>query len=115
MKNNFDDIGGHVSKENDNYETQDNAVGDYLVLSKTNLYPGKQTAGHKHTRQDEIFIITQGLGEIHLRYPDEDQGEIDELYTVKSGDIVTVQAGVFHRVYNTAEDVLKYIRVMNRP
>lgn len=115
MKTSFKDIGGHVSKENENYTTHDNVIGDYLVLSKTILYPGKHTAGHKHTQQDEIFIITQGTGEIHMRYPDEDQGEMDELYSVKQNDIVSVQAGVFHRVFNTGEDELNYIRVMNRP
>ena len=28
MKDEFDDIGGHISKENDNYTVKDNYVGD---------------------------------------------------------------------------------------
>ena len=75
MKDEFDDIGGHISKENDNYTVKDNYVGENLLLSSTHLFPGKQTAGHKHLLQDEIFFFTQGSGEIYLRHPDEGQGE----------------------------------------
>ena len=75
MKDEFDDIGGHITKENDNYTVKDNFVGENLILSSTHLFPGKQTAGHKHHLQDEIFFFTQGSGEIYLRHPDEGQGE----------------------------------------
>ena len=115
MKDEFDDIGGHISKENDNYTVKDNYVGDNLLLSSTHLFPDKQTAGHKHLLQDEIFFFTQGSGEIYLRHPDEGQGEVEELYEVNAQDIVTVQAGVFHRVLNKGKTKLKYLRVMNRP
>ena len=115
MKDEFDDIGGHISKENDNYTVKDNYVGENLLLSSTHLFPGKQTAGHKHLLQDEIFFFTQGSGEIYLRHPDEGQGEVEELYEVNAQDIVTVQAGVFHRVHNKGKTKLKYLRVMNRP
>ncbi|MBT6949629.1 MAG: cupin, partial [Gammaproteobacteria bacterium] len=33
MKDEFDDIGGHISKENDNYTVKDNFVGENLLLS----------------------------------------------------------------------------------
>ncbi|MBC8475997.1 MAG: cupin domain-containing protein [Gammaproteobacteria bacterium] len=115
MKDEFDDIGGHISKENDNYTVKDNYVGENLLLSSTHLFPGKQTAGHKHLLQDEIFFFTQGSGEIYLRHPDEGQGEQEELYEVNAQDIVTVQAGVFHCVHNKGKTKLKYLRVMNRP
>ena len=95
MKDEFDDIGGHISKENDNYTVKDNFVGENLLLSSTHLFPGKETAGHKHLLQDEIFFFTQGSGEIYLRHPDEGQGELEEIYEVNAQDIVTVQAGIF--------------------
>ena len=60
-------------------------------------------------------FFTQGSGEIYLRHPDEGQGEQEELYEVNAQDIVTVQAGVFHRVHNKGKTKLKYLRVMNRP
>ena len=44
MKDEFDDIGGHISKETDNYTVKDNYVGENLLLSSTHLFPGKQTA-----------------------------------------------------------------------
>jgi len=115
MKDEFDDIGGHITKENDSYTVKDNFVGDNLILSSTHLFSGSHTAGHKHHLQDEIFFFTQGTGEMYLRYPDEGQGEIEETHKVNAQDIVTVQAGVFHRVYNKGKTKLKYLRVMNRP
>lgn len=115
MKEEFDDIGGYITKENDSYTVKDNYVGDNLLLSSTHLFPGKHTNGHKHNLQDEIFFFTQGNGEMHLQYPDEGQGAVDEVHKVTATSIVTVQAGVFHRVFNTGKTKLKYLRVMNRP
>jgi len=103
MKDEFDDIGGHISKQNDNYTVKDNYVGDNLLLSST------------HLLQDEIIFFTQGAGEMYLRHPDEGQGEQEEVYEVNAQSIVTVQAGIFHRVHNTGKTKLKYLRVMNRP
>jgi mannose-6-phosphate isomerase-like protein (cupin superfamily) len=114
-KEEFDDIGGHIAKETDSYTVKDNYVGDHLVLSSSHLFPEKQTNGHKHTLQDEIFFFTQGTGEMYLRHPDEGQGEKEEVITVSPQDIVTVHAGVFHRVMNKGKTKLKYLRVMNRP
>ena len=115
MKDQVNDIGGHISKENDNYTVKDNYVGENLLLSSTHLLPGKQTSGHKHPLQDVIFFFVQGSGEIYLRHPDEGQGELEELYEVTEQDIVTVEAGTFIRVHNKGETKLKYLRVMNRP
>ena len=58
-KEEFDDIGGHITKENESYTVKENYVGDHLVLSSSHLFPDKQTNGHKHTMQDEIFFFTQ--------------------------------------------------------
>ena len=99
-KEEFDDIGGHITKENESYTVKENYVGDHLVLSSSHLFPDKQTNGHKHTMQDEIFFFTQGMGEMYLRHPDEGQGEKEEVITVNPQDIITVHAGVFHRVIN---------------
>jgi mannose-6-phosphate isomerase-like protein (cupin superfamily) len=114
-KEEFDDIGGHITKENESYTVKENYVGDHLVLSSSHLFPDKQTNGHKHTMQDEIFFFTQGMGEMYLRHPDEGQGEKEEVITVNPQDIITVHAGVFHRVINKGKTKLKYLRVMNRP
>ena len=55
------------------------------------------------------------MGEMYLRHPDEGQGEKEEVITVNPQDIITVHAGVFHRVINKGKTKLKYLRVMNRP
>ena len=114
-KDEFDDIGGVISKETESYTVKDNYVGDNLILSSSHLFPNCQTGGHKHINQDEIFFFTQGTGEVYLRYPDEGQGEDEFVIPISPQDIVTVQAGVFHRVINKGKTKLKYLRVMNRP
>lgn len=105
---------GEVTKVSDKYEVRDDYSLNKLILSSTSLKPGCATNGHKHMSQDEVFLF-YGYGEIHLRYPDEDQGEIDEVIQVEPGSVVSVPVGVFHRVHNIAEDnILFYVRVMSK-
>lgn len=105
---------GEVTKVSDKYEVRDDYSLSKLILSSTSLKPGCATNGHKHMSQDEVFLF-YGYGEIHLRYPDEDQGEIDEVIQVEPGSVVSVPVGVFHRVHNTADDnTLFYVRVMSK-
>ena len=61
-KEEFDDIGGHITKENESYTVKENYVGDHLVLSSSHFYD-KQTNGHKHTLQDDIFLYPR-MGEM---------------------------------------------------
>lgn len=105
---------GEVTKVSDKYEVRDDYSLSNLILSSTSLKPGCATNGHKHMSQDEVFLF-YGYGEIHLRYPDEDQGEIDDVIRVEPGSVVSVPVGVFHRVHNTSDDnILFYVRVMSK-
>ena len=46
MKLNILDIGGKVVKDDDKYIVKDNSTLNNLVVSSTDLKPGKSTSGH---------------------------------------------------------------------
>jgi mannose-6-phosphate isomerase-like protein (cupin superfamily) len=69
------------------------------VVSKTVLHPKKETTGHKHPGQEEVYQFTHGHGRM----------QIDNTYfDVGPGDVVLIEDGVFHKVYNdsTVEDLV---------
>jgi len=105
---------GNITKVSDKYEIRDDFSLENLVLSSTVLAEGESTNGHKHMTQDEIFMF-YGVGEIYLRYPDEDQGEQEQVFKVTNGDIVSVPRGVIHFVYSrTKKESLFYVRIMSK-
>ena len=64
---------------------------DNLVVSMTELHPGKETSGHSHENEEEVYIFLEGSGEMQLG---------DERFPVKKGDIVLIRGGKFHKVFN---------------
>ena len=95
MKLTVNDIGGKVVKSNNTYVVKDNSHLNNLVLSSTELYPGKQTTGHTHPGQEEVYIFVRGEGLM----------KIDEsTRAVKEGDIVLIEDGEFHQVINDSEE-----------
>ncbi len=91
-------------KQDDRYVVKDNTLLKNLILSSTRLNPGKQTTGHKHAGQEEVYMFMDGQGEMLLD---------EKRFAVKSGDIVLIEDGVFHRVYNTSESELYFICVFD--
>ena len=91
MKLSIDDIDGTVVKSNDVYNVIDNTMLDGLVVSKTVLHPGKQTTGHTHPGQEEVYYFVHGHGEMQLD---------DDTVSVRAGDVVLIHDGVFHKVFN---------------
>jgi len=83
--------GGVVVKKNATYTIIDNTTLNGLVVSKTILHPDKQTTGHKHPGQEEVYHFIHGYGKMQID---------DELFDVCSGDVVLISDGVFHKVYN---------------
>ena len=78
MKINIDDIGGILVKEDDRYIVKDNTDLNNLVVSSTNLNPGKQTTGHKHAGQEEVYIFVKGMGRMLLGTQDGDNININK-------------------------------------
>lgn len=98
------DIGGKVVKQDDRYTVKDNTELKNLIVSSTDLYPGKSTSGHKHAGQEEVYYFVRGTGEMEL---DGDR------FAVSSGDTVLIKDGVFHRVHNTGQVNLYFICVFD--
>ena len=98
------DIGGYVAKEDDRYTVKDNPHLKGLVLSSTFLFAGKETSGHKHDGQEEIYFFIKGKGEMTLD---------DERFPVEEGDVVLIEDGVFHKVHNTGHLGLYFVCVFD--
>ena len=89
MKYTIKDTGGEVVKEDDRYIVKDNKMLNNLVVSSTQLNPNKQTSGHNHKGQEEVYFFVEGTGTMWL-----DEKEM----SVKKGDVVLIEDGVFHKV-----------------
>ena len=104
MKLDLNDIGGEVVKDNETYYLKDNKFLNNLVVSSTLLNPFKQTTGHNHSGQEEVYFFVSGQGQMLL---DEDKFE------VKAGDVVLIPDGAFHRVYNTSAEPFYFVCVFD--
>lgn len=98
------DIGGEVIKDNAQYLLKDNAFGKNLILSSTFLRANQSTNGHKHEGQEEVYFFIDGNGMMQID---------DDNFPVKAGDIVCIEDGEFHRVYNTGDYGLYFICVFD--
>lgn len=99
MKLRHDDISGSIVKNNETYVVIDNTALTGLVVSKTILHPGKETGGHKHDGQEEVYQFVHGAGTMEVG---------PEKFNVVSGDVVLIPDGLFHKVWNTSlvEDLI---------
>lgn len=104
MKHENFQVGGVVVKQDDRYVVIDNKALNNLVLSSTLLHAGKSTSGHKHAGQEEVYFFINGTGTMQLD---------EEHFPVKSGDIVQIKDGVFHRVFNDSEADLYFVCVFD--
>ena len=103
IEGNFE-VGGAVVKQDDRYVVKDNNLLKNLILSSTRLNPGKQTTGHKHAGQEEVYLFMEGQGEMQLD---------ERRFPVKAGDIVLIEDGVFHRVNNISDSELYFVCVFD--
>ena len=92
IKVNINDIGGSIAKQDERYIVKDNQFGNKLVLSSTLLEPNMSTSGHFHNVQEEVYFFVSGEGEMELN---------SDRFKVEPGDVVNIEDGVFHRVFNT--------------
>lgn len=103
MKYTIKDTGGEVVKEDDRYVVKDNKILNNLVVSSTQLNPNKQTSGHNHKGQEEVYFFVEGTGTMWL-----DKKEM----SVKKGDVVLIEDGVFHKV-KAGNDGLYFVCVFD--
>ncbi len=96
MKIKLDKTDSTIIKSNETYDVIDNTNLDNLVVSRTILHVGKETGGHNHSGQEEVYIFTKG-----------GQGKMivgTNTYNVREGSIVLIPDGEFHKVWNTGKD-----------
>ena len=104
MKLNIRNIGGEIIKDNETYILQDNKTLKNLVLSSTLLKPNKETRGHSHDGQEEVYYFIEGRGEILLE---------DKYLDIQAGDIILIPDGAYHKVINTTSEYLYFICVFD--
>ena len=104
MKIKLDKTDSKVIHSNETYNVIDNKTLNNLIVSKTELHPGKHTSGHNHGGQEEVYLFTNGEGTMAVD---------DNKYSVSTGDIVLIPDGAFHKVWNEGEDDLIFTCVFN--
>jgi mannose-6-phosphate isomerase-like protein (cupin superfamily) len=104
MKLNILDIGGETVKEDDRYTVKDNASLKNLIISSTDLKPGKSTSGHSHPGQEEVYNFVKGSGTMKVD---------NEIFSVSEGDIILIEDGQFHQVINDSKDNLYFVCVFD--
>ena len=97
-------VKGIVVKADHRYIVEDNTTLKNLVLSSTRLHAGKETTGHNHSGQEEVYFFISGQGEMQLD---------DNKFSVEPGDTVLIKDGVFHKVYNTGDMELYFVCVLH--
>lgn len=98
------DVGGEIIKDNEVYTLQDNPFGNNLTLSSTFLRANQKTNGHSHAGQEEVYYFIDGEGEMQVD---------DERFPVKGGDVICIEDGEFHRVFNTGHLGLYFVCVFD--
>lgn len=93
MKLKKDTISGEIVKSNDTYTVIDNTTLNKLVVSKTILHPKKETSGHLHAGQEEVYQFTHGEGMMEVG---------PRTFSITAGDVVVIPDGLFHKVWNTS-------------
>ena len=76
----------NVIKQNDTYTLIDNTELDNLVVSKTILHPRKNTTGHNHPGQEEVYHFISGEG-----------------YMILGDETINVEAGTRLRISVSTE------------
>ena len=104
MKVKLDETDSKVIKSNETYDVIDNTNLNKLIVSKTILHPGKETGGHNHSGQEEVYIFTNGKGSMVVG---------TKTYSVSTGDIILIPDGDFHKVWNEGEDDLIFVCVFD--
>lgn len=104
MRLNINDIGGKVVKEDDRYVVVDNTFLNNLIVSSTDLKPGKATSGHSHAGQEEVYNFVKGKGQMKIE---------NEVFPVSEGDMVLIEDGKFHQVINNSAENLYFVCVFN--
>ena len=93
MKIKLNELDSNIVKQNKTYTLLDNTQLKNLVVSKTILHPQKNTTGHNHPGQEEVYHFISGEGYMVVG---------DEQINVEAGSTILIPDGFFHQVWNTS-------------
>ena len=110
MKIKLDKTDSKIVHSNDTYDVIDNMNLNNLIVSKTILHPGKETGGHNHSGQEEVYIFTKGRGKMQVG--DEIFKVTGENINIKSS-VVLIPDGAFHKVWNEGDEDLIFVCVFD--
>ncbi len=104
LKVSIDDVGGEIIKDDGVYTIKDNNHLKSMAVSSTLLRAKQKTSGHSHVGKEEVYYFTKGEGQIQID---------SEKFPVKAGDIILIDDGEYHRVFNDSDYGLSFICVFN--
>lgn len=98
--------GGQGTLEGGYAFTRDKALKDQAIkeVSWLTLAPGASIGYHKHTTNEDTYIIVSG----HGSFKDKDGREVP----VKAGDVTIVRKGESHGLANTGSEPLVFVDVI---
>lgn len=107
MKINIKDFSRKVKpiRESDVYGVYDLKKLKHLVVSMTILHRNKSTKGHSHQKAEEVYYFLKGSGKMQIN---------TSKIQVKGNDIVLIEQGDFHRVFNTGNGDLVFISIFEK-
>ena len=85
------------------YSVVDNEFLKSMVLSGMTIKPDCDSYRHKHPGHEEIYMFVRGTGIMQLND--------NPKFNVKPGDIVLVQDGTTHEVWNEGKEELYFLMV----
>ncbi|MEM7815628.1 MAG: cupin domain-containing protein [Candidatus Aenigmatarchaeota archaeon] len=92
-------------RDTDVYSVHDLGFLEHLNVSMTILHKGKETSGHSHQNEEEVYLFLRGKGKMRL-------GE--KFLDVKKGDVILVSKGLFHKVFNKGRGDLVFFCVFEK-
>lgn len=95
----------NLIRDNDVYRVYDLLILKNLNVSLTELYKNKSTGGHSHDNADEVYIFIDGNGTMEIG---------SQAFKVKSGDLMLVPRGNFHRVHNEGNKILSFWAIFEK-
>lgn len=98
-----------VVENNRVYRVCDWGVLTNLLPTTTTLHPYKETSGHTHSAEENVYFFCNGSGKMELR-----KGEEEADFEVKEGDIIAIPPGIFHKVCNPNDRDLVFYCVCER-
>ena len=92
-------------RDTDVYSVHDLPFLQHLNTSMTILHRGKETAGHSHENEEEVYIFLIGRGKMQVG---------KDVFNVKKGEAVLIKKGLFHKVFNKGSDDLVFFCVFEK-